>query len=171
VLRGIDPRELRYVIFPPSLGTRDELVRAQIQQAYSSTIKQLTEAFAVTGQVPSPEWFLKTFMQIDDDAIGAMDLKPILSDVKPPANSSKKNRGPDLSRNETAKMVADVASTPEMSRVLNALAFTLDERRLSTMKPEEAYSRGLYTNQSFTPEFDVGRFMAFHSEKRKCLAA
>jgi hypothetical protein len=63
ILAGIDPRSIQYVIFPPSLGTRDELVRAQVAMAYGTTIRYLSTAFATTGQVPSIQWFLKIHLR------------------------------------------------------------------------------------------------------------
>ncbi len=78
LLRDVDPRSLRYTIFPPALGTRDELIRAQVQQAHATTVQYLANAFGQTGEMPSIGWFLKYVMNLDDEVIAAMDLAEVV---------------------------------------------------------------------------------------------
>jgi hypothetical protein len=82
VLRGIDPRTVPYLIVPPTMGTRDELVRAQVMQAYAVTVKYLAEACGITGKAPSPAWFLKWVVGLSEEAIDALELKDVMKLTK-----------------------------------------------------------------------------------------
>lgn len=157
VLRGRDPRTVPYVIYPPSLGTRDELVRAQIQLSYASAIRQLSTAFAMTGEVPSVEWYLRNFMQLDEDTISELDLKPIVKDV---SRGAQKPRGGDKASPpaEVGAMLNKIATDRTAMSDMQLLRHMIDERRMSRMSPKVAYESGLYASDQYAPNFNPGEF-------------
>lgn len=150
LLAGRDPRKTKYVIFPPSLGTRDELIRAQIQQAHSTTCKQLADAFSKTGKMPDHAWFLRFIMNMDDEAIAAADLVDVIAK----GGKQQKPNGPKIGKNELDAMLATVLQSEEAAAELRYLRFLLEDRTIAKMTAEQAYKLGLYAGDA-AAAFDV----------------
>jgi len=157
LLMGIDPRSLKYVIFPPSLGTRDELVRAQIQHSHAQTVLFLAKAFAQTGKQPNTKWFLRTVMNIDDEALA--DLGEVDATVGSGGGSSMSGGsggdGPSLTPSETDNMIAKLMEQPNIASELKYLRFILDERRISKMTAAQLDKIGRFDIHNVVPNFDV----------------
>lgn len=126
MLRGIDPRTVDYLIIPPNMGTRDELVRANITQAYATTIKYMTDAFGVTGQVPSMKWFLKYIMGLDEDAIEAMELSKVVQ--MGPSGAGKNDPPSGLASSE---MAAAALGDDAVASTIAVSGFLLGERAMA----------------------------------------
>lgn len=125
MLRGIDPRSVRYVIYPPSLGTRDELVRAQIQLMHATTVKYLSDAFGATGKQPSVKWMLKYVMGMDNEVIDALEYEKI---VVPKKGSASANKNPPK---EATQMANAAMTNPAIIEQMDHLGWMLEERELS----------------------------------------
>jgi hypothetical protein len=123
ILRGIDPRTVPYLLLPPSMGTRDELVHAQVMQTYATTVKYLSDAFGVTGQVPSIQWFLRNILGLSVDAIDALDLKDAIN-LKG-RKSQKNDPASGLASNEMAQAAL---TSDEVAKQVAATTFVLGER-------------------------------------------
>lgn len=133
LLRRIDPRDFPFVIFPPAMGTRDELVRAQVQLAHATTVRYLAEAFSRTGEMPSINWFLRHILNLDDEAISSLDLVKVLADIAKIPNSTDKAIGDGEGR----MMQLKALESPEVAAEMRYTRFVLNERALSMMKPAE----------------------------------
>lgn len=165
MLRGVDPRTVRFTIFPPSLGTRDELIRAQVQLLHATTTKYLYDAFGMTGKAPDPKWALKYIMGLDEEAITSLDLVEV---IQPAGKGGKGVVGRNARTNKSApresagilaitgrqeadregKAIADAAMTnPTILEQQEHLQFMLDERGLSLRKEDSKAVREvrLYT--------------------------
>lgn len=90
ILRRIDPRSQKYIILPPTLGTRDDLIQAQVANTYASVVRNLATAFSLTGEVPTIEWFLRTFMNLTDEEYESLELAPVVAPIKTDAESPEK---------------------------------------------------------------------------------
>lgn len=133
LLNGIDPRRVPYVIYPPSLGTRDELIRAQVQLAYSNTVKNLAAAFATTGRAPTPEWWFKYILGLDDDAIDELELRPIVATVKGKGiNNTGQNPNPRES--EEFAQAASIAADPGLHNDIEQIKMLIQERAIERRK-------------------------------------
>lgn len=133
VLRGIDPRSIRWAIFPPALSTRDDLIRAQVVLAYSNTAFYLTRALSLTGQVPSVQWILKYIMRLDDEVID--DLKLVQAVQNSGIGMSTKNDPPQNAK-EAQILPALVEANPFLDEEIEHLNFMVEEHRLSKRYPE-----------------------------------
>jgi hypothetical protein len=141
LLRGIDPRSVKYVIFPPSLGTRDELMRAQTQLAHATTIQYLAKAFGQTGEQPSIAWFLRYIMNLDEETVATLELPGMLSKVTMPAGGGAgfKNDPPAGGSKEAARQqeMADVAlGSPEVQKQIDYMDFLIGERMIQMRHPK-----------------------------------
>jgi len=153
LLRGIDPRTVRFTIFPPSLGTKDEQIRAQVQLLHATTVKYLYDAFALTGKAPDPKWALKYVMGLDEEAIDTLDLVKVVQQAKPGGvtgrNARTNKKAPRESRRSAGILaitgrreaereslaMADAAMTnPNVLELQEHLQFMLDERGLALRK-------------------------------------
>jgi hypothetical protein len=134
LLRGIDPRTVRYTIFPPPLGTRDELIRAQIQMMHATTTKYLYDAFGVTGKAPDPLWSLKYLMGMDDEAIQALELKEAIQ-VTAAAAKAKMNPTSKNPPKEQQEMADAAMTSPAVLEQMDAVGFLLEERALAYRLP------------------------------------
>lgn len=137
ILRGIDPRRVRYAIIPPALGTRDELIRAQVQVAHAQTVAFLAKAFSTTGKQPSIGWFLKYVMNLDEETIAALDMADVLNlsqgSLDSPSGASA-NSGHN--KGEATEMADAALSNPEIIAEVNRARFLLTERAIDQRKPE-----------------------------------
>lgn len=157
ILAGVDPRSVKYAIFPPSLGTKDELMRAQVQMLHAQTVKYLSEAFALTGEAPSPQWMLKTFMGLDEESLAGLDLKKVLIPTKPSGPSSKgsgrrssmqkksrehlermatERRERGMSKSEQAVMAEAALTDPGIQQNVEHLEWMVNERKLKLRGPD-----------------------------------
>ena len=130
ILRGIDPRSLKYSILPPALGTRDELVRAQIQLAHSTTVRNLSSSFAQSGKMPSIPWFLRYVMGLDQDTIEGLDLVDVMQVGQASLGSG------EPSRKESLEMASAALANPETFDQATRMRFVLEERAIAKRKPE-----------------------------------
>lgn len=148
ILRGIDPRSQPYLILPPTLGTRDELIQAQIASTYAAVIRNLATAFSFTGKVPTIEWFLRTFMGLTDEQFETLELAPVVAPIKTDVdepdkigkgNNSKPNEvitGDDLRTGEQMRSAMFYASrageswTANGNECVRGLKFLLAERAI-----------------------------------------
>lgn len=137
VLRGIDPRGVRYSLFPPSLGTRDELVRAQVQLAHATTCRYLAQAFGQTGKQPSIQWMLSHIMGMDEETMDGLELTDVIQQVTPgaPKNDPAANPSKDSARKEAELIAGVLGSNPFVTEQTDRLQFLLDERALSLKLP------------------------------------
>lgn len=146
VLRGIDPRSVRYVIFPPGLGTRDELIASQVMLAHATSIQYLAKAFGQSGKQPSIQWFLKYVMGFDDEVVQSLDLPGMISKVvvQQPGgagagfkNDPAKN-GPKSEKEEKEfEEMADVAvSQPSVANAAMIAEYLVTERRIQMRDPK-----------------------------------
>lgn len=141
ILQGIDPRKVRFQVFPPSLGTRDELIRAQVQLAHATTCRYLSQAFSATGKQPSVQWFLQKVCGFDDEALEDLNLTAILQPPKggnafkndPPTGGPKELRDPDR-----AVMAAVSQTNPYVMETVEHLQFMLEERAIELRLPSAA---------------------------------
>jgi hypothetical protein len=134
VAQGIDPRSVRYQIFPPALGTRDELVRAQVQLAHATTCRYLSQAFSPTGKQPNVRWMLSTIMGMDDETLEGLEDE--MDDVMMGAaggNSFKND--PPSSPVESREMAAHILNQPEALEKLDHLQWLLEERAIARRLP------------------------------------
>jgi len=166
ILMGIDPRKAKYMIFPPSLGTRDELVRAQIAQTHAMTVQALAKSFAMTGNMPSINWFLKYVMHFDDESLPSVkDLVPATAGTSGGSNADNGDgtqsgagdakTGPIVSPGEAANMQASLHENPGIANELKYLSFLLDERSIRRMDVAEIDRKGLLNFGDYRPNFDV----------------
>ncbi len=166
ILMGIDPRKTKYLIFPPSLGTRDELVRAQIVNTHAMTVAALSKAFVPSGKMPSIQWMLKHVMYFDDDALpGVADLVDATpanakgdtegDEVDPQAARGGPNAGPAINKGEQAEMVTKLMENERVAGEIRYLHFLLDERAIRRMDVAEIDRRGLMNHGDYRPTFDV----------------
>lgn len=149
ILRGIDPRSARYMIYAPPLGTRDEQIRAQIQQTHALTVMQLSQAFNKTGKQPSIEWFLRYVMNYDDEAIASMDYMNIKGG-KPDA--AKKD---DPTPGQTDGVIKQIAASRRLTAEISLTKFLIDESILAKMKPEELETAWNRTGATQLPKMNV----------------
>jgi hypothetical protein len=157
ILRGIDPRTVQYTIFPPAMGTRDELIRAQVQLARATTIQYLSAAFGATGKVPSIEWMLKYILGMDDEVI--RDDRLQLTNVIPKAGKNSpgfKNAPPKNVKDdqEDRLMAAQALQDPEVRKQAHQLSFVMEERALALRLPEAADAIRYRTLPSWHGDFD-----------------
>lgn len=142
ILRGIDPRSVRYVIFPPSLGTRDELIAAQVQLAHATTIQYLAKAFGQSGKQPSIGWFLKYVMGYDDEVVESLKLPGMLVKVQSTnpggAGAGFKNDPPANAKEEAEfEAMAEAAkANPELTGQRSVVEFLLEERMIAERHPK-----------------------------------
>lgn len=78
ILRGKDPRKIKFLIHPPPIGTRDELMRAQVQMLHATTCKYLAGTVSTTGKQPSIEWMLKYVMGMDQEVIDQLSMTDVI---------------------------------------------------------------------------------------------
>lgn len=130
ILLGIDPRKARYTIFAPPLGTRDELIRAQIMSAKSLAVMNLSKAFGSTGKQPSTEWFLRYFNIVDDEAIAALDLATVIGK----GNTAKTT---DPKPKESVEIVAHLLNNRRLRSEVDYTRLLLNEAAMSKMSPEQ----------------------------------
>lgn len=154
LLQGIDPREMDYLIIPPTLGTRDELVRAQVLQAHATTCRYLAEAFALSGSVPTPAWFLRYVMGMDDTAIEALKLLPVQGkgagiDIKP----SQK-----LTPSESSAMREKLNQNEAVASELRWTSYLLNERTLAAAPVSYLTDNHILSYGDFIPAIDVETF-------------
>jgi hypothetical protein len=136
IFKGIDPRKARYTIFPPSLATRDELLRAQVQLAHATTCQYLAQAFSLTGKVPSIQWMLKYVMGMDMEAIDALDLKDV---IQPSGGGAGfKNDPPKGDPKENQMMAWAAMSSPDVQEQSEHLRFMFEERAMALRLPSAA---------------------------------
>jgi hypothetical protein len=161
ILRGIDPRGVQYQLTPPTMGTRDELVRAQIMQTYATTVKYLADGLGMTGQVPSIQWFLKYIMGLSDDAISddVLQLKQVIVLTKgAPKNDPASGAKSGESVEDSAQMAAAALGSDEVASRVAGLGFLLGERAVAFGVEEQMGVGGrLFAQQSLMPAF-AGRF-------------
>jgi hypothetical protein len=140
ILRGYDPRTIDYTIWPPSLGTRDELMKAQVVLAYSNVVKNLAAAFGTTGQQPSIEWFLQYVMGFDQDALEALDMTDVVQQAKAGAGDTSQNPNPREDRDRNAQILdaTKAGSFADQNSVQTAryLGFMMQERAVALKRPE-----------------------------------
>lgn len=162
MLRGVDPRTVRFTIFPPSMGTRDELIQAQMQLARATTVQYLGAAFAQTGEMPSIPWFLRYVMNYDDGVIDKLQLKKVIPKGSgspgfknaPPKNVKDKRNERER---EMARHVQDIPAVQEQVRVLD---FMLEERAIALKLPEAADGVRRMIQPAWAADFDsVARSM------------
>ncbi|MGE5609701.1 MAG: portal protein [Bacillota bacterium] len=135
ILRGIDPRAVRYTIIPPALGTRDELIRAQVMVAHANTVQFLAKAFASTGRVPSIQWFLKYMMNLDEPTIDALELTDVIQQAAA-GSSSGMGAGKEPNAGEAVEMAVAALGSPEIVAEVNRTSFLINERAIGLKKPE-----------------------------------
>lgn len=133
ILHGVDPRSLEYLIIPPTLGTRDELIRAQVMLAHAQVCVHLAKCFSTSGKVPSPAWFLRYVMGFDDAAIEQMDLQ----DVVPGAGKNLGTDDPETSPKEAMAMRNELGKDQELAADLRFTKYVLGERLLAFAKPDK----------------------------------
>lgn len=136
ILRGVDPRTVKYVIFPPSLGTRDELIAAQVQLAHATTVQYLAKAFGQTGKQPSIAWFLKYVMGYDDEVVDSLNLPGMISKVKVPpggGGAGFKNDPPANAKDnaQREKMAAIALTNPFLLEHIDAVQFLVEENMIA----------------------------------------
>jgi hypothetical protein len=151
ILQGIDPRRVRYQIFPPALGTRDELIRAQVLLLHATTCRYLSQAFAPTGEQPSKTWMLQTIMGYDEETLVDMKMDKIIQE---PAGSGK--NGPAASagdRKESEAWAIMAQTSPEVLEQTDHLKWLLEERALSLHLPS-ALKRLPSMQQPFGTHFE-----------------
>lgn len=155
LLQGIDPRDYDYLIIPPTLGTRDELVRAQVMMAHATVCKYLTDSFSTTGKVPDPGWFLRYVMGMDDVAIEQMNLKPVLGKA---ATASSKPSTP-LSPTEAEAMREHLNKDEEIKSELKWTRYILEERMLREAPASYLMENNYMSLGDFFPSIDCDHFM------------
>ena len=136
ILKGIDPRTIKYTIFPPAMGTRDELIRAQIMMARATTVQYLSTAFGTTGEAPTPQWFLKYIMGMDEDVVKDLQLKKVMQTTK--GNSGFQKNSPPKNvkdRKEDERMAQVALCNPAVIEQVDHLQFLLNERAIMLRLP------------------------------------
>lgn len=153
LLAGYDPRTADYILMPPPMGTRDELMHAQVMQAYATAIASLADAFANTGEQPSVQWFLRQIMGMDENAIADLGtLVPVIQ------KTGTTKDGPSMTQKEQASMVLAVQSNAELSAEIYRAAALIDEVRASKMSARELAESGALTPGDMMPDFHQETF-------------
>lgn len=157
ILRGIDPRTIRYTIFPPSLGTRDELIRAQILLARSTVCQYLAAALGQSGKMPSIAWFLKYVMEFDDDVINedTLGLVKVMQKSGQGAGSFKNAPPKNVKdRREHEKLGQIALANPAILEQREHLEFLLEERAVEQRMPIISEHVGRMTRPAMSERFD-----------------
>lgn len=144
ILKGIDPSKVKYAIIPPALGTRDELVRANIANAHAQVVNHLASAFAQTGKVPSTKWFLTYMMGVDDETLEKLEFEPVVLTTKgaldKPAGGSSPSgpvtnkEGLEPNHQEAMEMANAAFSNPEISDAVARTRWLFGERAIGMGK-------------------------------------
>lgn len=157
ILRNIDPRTVPFTIYPPAVGTRDELLRAQVQLAHATTVRYLGQTFGMTGKMPSEKWFLQYIMGLDDEVIDKLELVDVLQ--QPRGGSVTGRDGPKPK--ESREMAAGAFLSGDVQDEIFKTQFFLNERAIGLRKPEllrggaiEQY-QWLRPHDPFGPHFDA----------------
>jgi hypothetical protein len=144
LLRRVDPRDFPYVIFPPAMGTRDELVRAQVQLAHATTVRYLADAFSKSGKMPSINWFLRHIMNLDDEAIdGLGELELVASKGDDRIKDTSGDPATPGGASGDSALVAKALENDAVASELRYTRFLLNERALSKMTPQQFYDLNL----------------------------
>lgn len=134
LLRGVDPREAPITIWPPSMGTKDELLRAQVMQLQSQTVKNLSESMSKTGKQPSIEWMLQYIMMLPQDAIDDLELAPALQ-IKSTGGQPSTGSGSGTPRGrEAMELAAHALQDPEVQMQARVVEMLIQERALKMRK-------------------------------------
>jgi hypothetical protein len=166
MLKGIDPRTARYTIFPPSMGTKDEMMRAQVQLAHATTVNYLLKSFSLGGKIPSIQWVLRYIMGMDEEAIDALDLKDV---IQPAAGGAgMKNDPPANDPKEHAIMIGVAQANPDVLEATDHLQWMLEERAIEMRTPKAmAWLRQRSHYQPFQGQFEQIVRMLGITELRK----
>jgi hypothetical protein len=136
MLNGFDPRTIDYVIWPPSLGTKDELLTAQVMLAHSTVVKNIASAYSVTKQVPSVQWMFKYLMGLDEQAIEDLQLVDV---VQKAATDGTGKAGPTPgsqpksgeSHNESIELVIAALEHGDTFSAMASLQHMIQERAIA----------------------------------------
>lgn len=125
ILQGIDPRLVRFQVFPPALGTRDELIRAQVQLAHATTCRYISQAAQPTGEQPSIKWMLSKIMGMDDETLDGLEMADVLQ-----MSPAQFKNDPPANSKESAEMAALAQTNPFVMEKIDQVQFLLEERAL-----------------------------------------
>lgn len=133
VLRGIDPRTVPYLIVPPTMGTRDELIRAQIMQMQATTLKYMCDGMGITGQAPSPKWLIKWVMGMPDEATDQLELLKVVKQSKG-AMKNDPGTGTKSSDARSAEIAAQFLQSDDVAKQATLVSFLVGERAIAMRK-------------------------------------
>lgn len=157
ILRGIDPRSVRYTIFPPSMGTRDELIRAQILLSRATTVQYLSAALGQSGKMPSIQWFLKYVMEYDDAVFedDQLGLVKVMQKSGSGAGSFKNAPPKNVKdRREFERLGQEALKNPIIAQQRETIDFLLEERAIGMKSPYLNEKFGRMTLPHFAGRFD-----------------
>ena len=143
ILRGFDPRSVPFTIYPPAVGTRDELLRAQVQVAHATTVRYLAQAFAQTGKVPSIPWFLQYVMGLDDEVIDKLQLEDVMLTTKGAldaptngGNTPQNNSSGGPSDQHAMELASAAMASGDIREEIARTRFLFNEQAIGLRKPE-----------------------------------
>lgn len=149
MIHGIDPRTVPFLIVPPTMGTRDELIRAQVMMTHATVCQYLSKAMSTTGQVPSPAWFMKYIMGFDEECISQMNLQAVVQ--QPTGQSSD----PAMNPKENQEMLNHLTKDQELAADIRMTKHLANERLIAFADPSFLVERGIMTPGDFVPQFNV----------------